>query len=79
MDLKEYKVQKLKRLQGYLDNFQKDYDNVTKLSNDIDNINSLGSMIDYPFHKPLDKIEIRKWITKFKKNIENEITKELKE
>lgn len=76
MEIKEYRIEKLKRLLGYLENFEKDYENVTKLSYDIEDINNLGSMIDYPFHKSLDKMNVKKWISKFKNNIQFEIEKE---
>lgn len=73
--VKRYKIDQLKRLIGYLDNFQKDYEKVIHLCKNIENINSLGSMMEYPFHKSLDNIHTKKWINKFKKNIENEIEK----
>lgn len=73
MEIQEYKLEKLIY---YLDNFQNDYEMILKLSNDIDDINNLGSMIDYPFHKPLDKIDVKNWIINFKRNIKSKIDNE---
>lgn len=70
-------INNLKKLSSNLDDFEKAFVNLVNISLQINNINILGTMREYPFVNSLDNIEIMEWISKFRKNIDNEIMNEL--
>ena len=75
--MEDENINNLKKLSNNLDEFEKVFVNLVNVSLQINNINVLGTMREYPFVNSLDNIEILEWIRKFRKNIENEIINEL--